>query len=95
MQVFQLKDSVLVLETQKSVAFRAGYDSASTRYDALNADYIASFKNPKVGLKFPGWIALVGSAAVGVVVGAAIESGFVTADPTGPTATGRSWRHHR
>lgn len=73
MQVFQLKDSVLVLETQKSVAFRAGYDSASTRYDALNADYIAYLKNPKVGLKFPGWIALVGSAAVGVVVGAAIK----------------------
>jgi hypothetical protein len=72
-QVFQLKDSVLVLETQKSSAFRAGYDSASTRYDALNADYIAYLKNPKVGIKFPGWIALVGSAAVGVVVGAAVK----------------------
>jgi hypothetical protein len=73
MQVFQLKDSVLVLEQQKSEAFRIGYDSAYTKYETLNADYIAYLKNPKVGLKFPGWIALVGSAAVGVVVGAAIK----------------------
>jgi len=73
MRVITLKDSVLVLEQQKSAAFRAGYDSAYTKYEALNADYIAHLKNPKVGIKFPGWLALVGSAAVGVVVGAAVK----------------------
>lgn len=71
-QVIKLKDSVLVLEQQKSAAFRMGYDSAYTKYEALNADYIAYLKSPK-GLKFPGWLALVGSAAVGVVVGATIK----------------------
>ena len=73
MRVIQLKDSVLVLEQQKSAAFRAGYESAYTKYETLNADYIAYLKNPKVGIKFPGWLALMGSAAVGVVVGAAIK----------------------
>ena len=72
-QVITLKDSVFVLERQKSAAFRTGYDSAFTKYEALNADYIAYLKNPKVGIKFPGWLALVGSAAVGVVVGSAIK----------------------
>ena len=72
-QVIQLKDSVLVLEQQKSAAFRTGYDSAYTKYEALNAEYIAHLKNPKIGLKFPGWLALVGSAAVGVAAGAAIK----------------------
>jgi hypothetical protein len=71
-QVIKLKDSVLVLEQQKSAAFRTGYDSAFTKYEALNAEYINYLKSPK-GLKFPGWLALVGSAAVGVVVGASVK----------------------
>jgi hypothetical protein len=62
-----------VLEQQKSLAFRTGYDSAYSKYATLNADYIAYLKNPRVGIKFPGWAALVGSAAAGVVVGAAIK----------------------
>jgi len=72
-QVIQLKDSVLVLEQQKSAAFRAGYDSAYTKYESLNAEYIAHLKNPKVGIKFPGWLALVGATAVGVAVGTVIK----------------------
>ena len=72
-QVIQLKDSVLVLEQQKSAAFRAGYDSAYTKYESLNAEYIAHLKNPKVGLKFPGWLSLVGATAVGVAVGTVIK----------------------
>lgn len=73
LQVFRLKDSVLVLEQQKSAAFRIGYDSAYSKYDQLTAEYIASLKNPRIKLGFPSWAALIGSAAVGVAVGAAIK----------------------
>jgi hypothetical protein len=73
LQVFRLKDSVLVLEQQKSAAFHVGYDSAYAKYDRLNAEYIATLKNPRIKLGFPSWAALIGSAAVGVAIGAAIK----------------------
>jgi hypothetical protein len=65
-----LKDTIIQLEQEKTAAFRAGYDSAYTKYEALNKDYIALLKNPRVSLKVPGLAALLGSAAAGVAVGA-------------------------
>jgi len=73
MQIFQLKGSVLALEQQKSHSFRTGYDGTYIKHETLNARYIASPKKPKAGIECPGWAALVGSAAVEVVVGAAIQ----------------------
>jgi hypothetical protein len=72
LQTITLKDRILVLEREKSQAFRAGYDSAYTKYEALNADYIKLLKNPKVSIKWTGPVALLGSAAAGVLVGAAV-----------------------
>jgi hypothetical protein len=65
-----LKDTIIRLEQEKTAAFRTGYDSAYTKYEALNEDYIALLKNPRVSLKMPGLAALLGSAAAGVAVGA-------------------------
>lgn len=67
-----LKDTIIQLEQEKTAAFRTGYDSAYTKYEALNKDYIALLKNPRVSLKFPGVAAILGSAAAGAVVGAAV-----------------------
>lgn len=65
-----LKDTIITLEREKTAAFRAGYDSAYAKYEALNQDYIALLKNPRVALKVPGLAAILGSAAAGVAVGA-------------------------
>jgi hypothetical protein len=65
-----LKDTIITLEKEKTAAFRTGYDSAYTKYEALNKDYIALLKNPRVSLKVPGLAALLGTAAAGVAVGA-------------------------
>ena len=67
-----LKDTIIQLEKEKTSAFRTGYDSAYTKYEALNKDYIALLKNPRVSLKVPGLAVILGSAAAGVAVGAAV-----------------------
>jgi type II secretory pathway pseudopilin PulG len=67
-----LKDTIIQLEQEKTLAFRTGYDSAYTKYEALNKDYIALLKNPRVSLKVPGLAVILGSAAAGVAVGAAV-----------------------
>ena len=71
-QTITLKDRILVLEREKTEAFRAGYDSAYTKYEVLNEDYIKLLKNPKLSLRWTGPAALLGSAAAGVLVGAAV-----------------------
>jgi hypothetical protein len=72
LQTITLKDRILVLEREKTEAFRTGYDSAYTKYEALNADYIKLLKNPKLSIRWTGPAALLGSAAAGVLVGAAV-----------------------
>jgi hypothetical protein len=71
-QTITLKDRVLVLEKEKSAAFRTGYDSAYAKYEALNQDYVKLLKNPRLSLRWTGPAALLGSAAAGVIVGAAV-----------------------
>jgi hypothetical protein len=68
----ELKDTIIVLERAKTDAFRVGYDSAYTKYETLNDDYIKLLKNPRVSLRVPGLAAILGSAAAGVAVGAAV-----------------------
>jgi hypothetical protein len=71
-QTIALKDTIIRLEKEKTMAFRVGYDSAYQKYESLNADYIKVLKNPRVALRFPGAAALIGSAAAGALVGAAV-----------------------
>jgi hypothetical protein len=72
-QTIALKDTIIVLEKEKTAAFRVGYDSAYKKYEALHEDYIKVLKNPRIALKLPGAAAILGSAAAGVVVGAAVD----------------------
>jgi hypothetical protein len=72
-QTIALKDTIIRLEKEKTEAYRVGYDSAYKKYEALNADYIQTLKNPRISLRLPGVAALLGSAAAGAVVGAAVK----------------------
>ena len=73
-QIGVLKDSILHLEEQKSGAFRAGYDTAYAKYEALNERHIALLqKPPRVSLGLPAWTTLLGSAGAGVLVGTLIN----------------------
>ena len=67
-----LQNRVLTLEREKSEAYHAGYVSASTKYEALNTDYINRLKKPRLSLNFPGTMTMVlGSVAAGAVLGVA------------------------
>lgn len=72
-QTIALKDTIIVLEKEKTAAFRVGYDSAYKKYEALHEEYIQVLKNPRIALKMPGAAAILGSAAAGVLVGAAVD----------------------
>jgi len=65
--VNSLQDKVLVLEKEKSDAYRVGYDSAFTNYMGISKLYISELEKPKFEL--PHWIAIIGSAAAGVIIG--------------------------
>jgi hypothetical protein len=70
-----LKDSVLVLETQKSSAWKGGYDVAFAKYETINAKYDSLLKRPpqfKVGIPNK-WTFIIGSA-VGALGGVAVGS---------------------
>lgn len=72
--VIVLKDSVFHLEQEKSHAYKSGYDDAYAKYDTLNQKYVELLqKPPQVNFGLPGWGAIVGSAAVGVLIGTQLE----------------------
>lgn len=67
-----LQDSVLVLEIQKSKAYKSGYDEAFAKYELVNAKYDSLLKRPpqfKVGIPNK-WVFL--SGAVTGVAGSVI-----------------------
>jgi hypothetical protein len=69
-----LQDSVLVLERGTRAAFERGYNEAYARYDALNRDYVALLRKPRISLGFPGGVgALAGSLGAGFVLGTVIR----------------------
>jgi hypothetical protein len=69
-----LKDSVFHLEQEKSRAYKNGYDEAYAKYDTLNHKYIDLLqKPPQVNIGLPTWGTILGSAAVGVVIGTQLE----------------------
>ncbi len=60
-----LQDSVLVLEIQKSQAYKSGYDEAFAKYELVNAKYDSLLKRPpqfKVGIPNK-WVFISGAAA--------------------------------
>lgn len=74
MTVSSLKDSVLVLEQQKTMAYRQGYDEAYTKYEELNQRYIMLLqKPPQVKVGIPAYGTILGAAAAGVGLGVTIK----------------------
>ncbi len=72
--IIVLKDSVFHLERDKTLAFKSGYDSAYTKYEMMSQKYINLLERPpEVSFGFPSWGSLVGSAAVGVIIGTQLE----------------------
>lgn len=65
-----LQDSVLVLEIQKSKAYKSGYDEAFAKYELVNAKYDSLLKRPpqfKVGI--PNKWTFIGGALTGAAGG--------------------------
>ena len=73
-QVSALKDSLLVLEQEKSAAYKFGYDEAYAKYVALNQEYIAVLRRPRSVSLFPNKTTAYVSGVLGIVVGVAASS---------------------
>ncbi len=72
--IIVLKDSVYHLERDKTLAFKSGYDSAYTKYEMMSQKYINLLeKPPEISFGFPSWGTIVGTAAVGVIIGTQLE----------------------
>ena len=78
--IVALKDSLFILEREKTEAYSRGYTDAFGKYEALNAEYVASLQNPCVSV-FPnsstafiaGGLGVVAGVALGAVVTSATE----------------------
>ncbi len=66
-EVIALNDKVLVLEKEKSEAYRTGYDSAYVNYMEISRLYIDELEKPRFGL--PHWGVIAGAAAAGFIAG--------------------------
>ena len=69
--VIALDKKVLLLEKEKSEAYRVGYDSAYTHYMEISKLYMNELEKPRFDL--PHWGAIIGGAAVGVLIGSQIN----------------------
>ena len=64
-----LQESVISLKEQKAQEFQHGFADGMKRYEALNKDYIDELKTPKLNFGLPTLGTMIGSAAVGYIVG--------------------------
>ncbi|MCH7962964.1 MAG: hypothetical protein IH950_00830 [Bacteroidetes bacterium] len=67
LRVISLQDKVLVLEKEKSEAYRIGYDSAYVHYMEISKLYMNELEKPRFDL--PHWGAIIGGTAVGILIG--------------------------
>jgi hypothetical protein len=70
-EVVALKDSLFLLEQEKTQAYAAGYADAFGKYEALNAEYISTLQNPCVDV-FPNQSTAIIAGGVGLVAGVAL-----------------------
>jgi len=71
--ILDLKDQVFKLETEKSAAYKTGYDEAYAKYEKLNEDYVTLLKEPPtVELKPPSLWTVLGGTALGLALGIGI-----------------------
>ncbi len=68
--VIDLKESVIQLQSEKTMAYQDGYDEAFEKYEKLNQDYISLLKMPPVvEIKAPTLWPIIGSALLGLSLG--------------------------
>jgi hypothetical protein len=68
--VIDLKESVVQLQSEKSVAYQEGYENAFDKYEQLNQDYIKLLKTPpKVEIKAPSLWPALGGTLLGLSLG--------------------------
>lgn len=69
-EIGMLKDSLFVLEREKSEAFESGYNQAFAKYEDLNDKYIQVLqKPPKIEWGFPQWGVVAAGVGAGVLLG--------------------------
>lgn len=71
LRVISLQDKVLVLEKEKSEAYRVGYDSAYVHYMEISKLYINELEKPRFEL--PHWGAIIGGTAAGILIGTQLK----------------------
>jgi len=72
--IIQVKDSLRILEMEKGLAYKKGYDEAFAKYEDINERYIKLLqKPPQVKIGFPAWGTVLGATAAGVVVGTQLQ----------------------
>lgn len=68
--VITLKSEVLKLESEKTAAYKEGYDEAFTKYEDVNEQYIKLLKKPPViEIKAPALWPTLGAAVLGLTTG--------------------------
>ncbi|HSH76401.1 MAG TPA: hypothetical protein VLA09_12005, partial [Longimicrobiales bacterium] len=72
-RVIVLSDSVNVLTRLNAESFRMGMDSAFAQAQSLATDYIRELERPALNFEVPNRWALIGGAAAGIALGAAIR----------------------
>ena len=71
--VVTLKSQVIQLQTEKTNAYRKGYEQAFSKYEEVNKAYIELLKKPpKVEIKAPALWPTVGAALIGLATGVAL-----------------------
>jgi hypothetical protein len=74
-QIIGLEKQIVVLEEEKSAAYKQGYDSAYVKYLDVNEKYLNLLNNPpSVGFGLPQIGAVAIGTAVGFVGGVAVGS---------------------
>jgi len=68
--VIDLKDQVLALETQKSMAFHDEYEKVFAKYEDVNGRYIKLLETPR--FKFGGLGMTIGAGILGLAIGAGL-----------------------
>ena len=69
-EIITLKNTIVQLTAENATAYQRGYQSAFASFETCNADYISLLKQPRFRLDAPSIAVILGSAAVGLAIGA-------------------------
>lgn len=64
-----LQDTIISLKEQKAQEYQRGFEYGLKKYEALTKDYMEELKTPKLNFGLPTLGTMIGSAAVGYIIG--------------------------